>query len=157
MLTLSIDPGETTGLAVYNPEEERIFTYEVEAFDDFVDVLKEFACLIDTVIYESFHIAPAKLRSMSWDEPFPSLLIGSIRTVFKDTNVNLVSQQPSTKIAVSDRLYKRLVNDGPVTVDMFDDSTHTKDALLHLFYYLIHKEKNKAFIKTALEVAEECT
>lgn len=132
-MIVAFDPGENTGwVAAWISNDFKIEKIIggtiVRNFNDF-DVLKagfETSNKVITVIYETFHLYPSMSASMAWNSFYPCEVIGVIKFLFGQYEI--IGQAPSVKKYSGglDDIYKQLTG---VT-------EHTKDAYLHLKYYL---------------------
>ena len=130
---LVFDPGENTGwVAEETTEEGAVFLYGGTAVRDHRKVAELFDLYNPTmVVFERFNLYPGMAKTMSWNSFYPCEVIGVIRYLCQSRNIPFVEQAPSIK-KYSGGLDERWV--------MLRRSTevteHTKDAYLHLKYYL---------------------
>lgn len=88
------------------------------------------------VVFERFNLYPGMAKTMSWNSFYPCEVIGVIRYLCESRNIPYVEQAPSIKKfsgGLDDRW--RLLR------EHFEITEHTKDAYLHLKYYLRNRKK----------------
>lgn len=130
---LVFDPGESTG---WMYEDDNILSGGTAGKDH-----REIAKLIRTlapqvVVYESFKLYPGKAKSLSWNSFYPVEVIGVIKYICLDKNIEMVEQAPHVKKFAGgfDTAWESFKANVRVT-------EHTKDAYLHLRYYKRNKKE----------------
>lgn len=130
MRILAFDPGENTGWAY-------IDTGKLEHFDagtivrDFTGIESLIAFYSPhTVVYEAFRLYPGKAASMAWNDFYPVQVIGIIKFLCEKSGIQYVEQAASIKA------FSGGIDDRWVKYKAPDKTEHSKDAYLHLKYYL---------------------
>lgn len=133
---VALDPGATTGVALYWREERRVETTEVDDLAELWNCLNQWQPSL--IVYESFH----------WQQRHgvdfrPIEVIGIIKlwaSAYLDV-ASLVAQSPSQgKAFWSDDKLKRA---GVYSVG----SPHKRDATRHLLHYLTFTEGDKSWLQ----------
>lgn len=137
---LVFDPGENTGwVAQETYDDGRVVLRGGTAVRDHRLVAELFSIYNPTqVVFERFNLYPGMAKTLSWNSFYPCEVIGVIRYMCMSRNIPYVEQAPSIKKYSGglDDTWKVLRSNNEVT-------EHTKDAFLHLKYYLRNtKEKN---------------
>ena len=135
MRILVLDPGNSTGWVLYDSETKQ--TVGGTFKEDFLALQEVFeSCRPDLVIYESFALYPGLAKSMSWNTFYPCEIIGVIKYLAIKYMVNVKNQSPSVKKYAGKVNFK--------DIEGTNITIHTKDAYLHLAYYL-RIAKNEMF------------
>lgn len=100
LLILGIDPGGTTGLALLSIENKKATLVEASESKDVSAI--EYNWLLskaDHIIVEDFKVRPAKAKKgdFNWSSMETPKIIGSIQTLVKLLEKEVVLQQPSIK------------------------------------------------------------
>ena len=128
---LVFDPGESTGWVCqiadgtvlggtapkHHPAvEELLYKYEP-----------------DIVVMERFNLYPGMAKHLAWNSFYPCEVIGVIRNHCLKNSIQLVEQAPSVKKFAGSitEMWEKLRRTATTPV-----TEHTKDALMHLAYYL---------------------
>lgn len=133
MLILALDPGGTTGYAVYDSDDNRCLEIgQFKAWEDldFLIVSGSMWSPPDVVVYEDFRIYPSAAKSLSWQELIAPQVIGVIRYLCERHNVLCEAQMASYRKS-GNRPY---VGNAPTTY-------HERDALLHAIAYARRRER----------------
>lgn len=127
MKILVLDPGNSTGWVMYNSLTKQ--TVGGTFKEDFLALEILFAAYEpDLVIYESFALYPGLAKSMSWNTFYPCEVIGVIKYLSLVHMIEILDQNPSVKKYAGNVNFKDIEGEN-ITI-------HTKDAYLHLAYYL---------------------
>ena len=134
---LVFDPGENTGwVAQETYDDGRVVLRGGTAVRDHRKVIEILNTFSPTeVVFERFNLYPGMAKTLSWNSFYPCEVIGVIRAWCMLNSVPYVEQAPSIKKYSGglDEAWKLLRNTSVVT-------EHTKDAYLHLKYYLRNKK-----------------
>lgn len=132
MKILGVDPGKSTGLALIQVNEKKMELLALRTSTDslcldWLDLLKA----ADLLAVESFELRPQKARSGSfdWSDMLTPQVIGSVKTLAKMHEKEVVMQSPSVKpmgYAWSGQKYV------PKKAGV-----HQQDALAHASYYAV--------------------
>jgi len=129
---LSIDPGETTGYAIFKGGKLEQ-TGEIYVKKCGLSIIyHEFKLLsLDYVLIEDYKIYPNKLRSHVFDEVFTVKVIGAIEYMFQLRNIQLRFQMASAAKGFVDNAKLR-------AWDMWKIGTpHARDAIRNGAYWLL--------------------
>src|SRR5690606_30616147 len=106
-LVVGIDPGKTTGIAVFKDKGRFVMARELknmdagDAMNRLFDTLKDLAIMTDTLVLvcESFELYPGKAARLGWNRMIAPEIIGGVRALvpFLPANVELVFQRPAIK------------------------------------------------------------
>lgn len=132
MRILALDPGNHTGWVLYDTDTKLISGGTLgESFSK----VYELCTSADLIVYESFNLYPGMARSLAWNEFYPCQVIGVIKLACEQCSIKAVKQSPSVKKFAGDlnSLFDKLKKNSPNVTE------HTKDAFLHLKYYLIQE------------------
>jgi len=130
MRIMSFDPGESTGWIFVDGGRLRGGTV-VKDFQEIENLINFYNP--EVVVYESFRLYPGKANSMVWNDFYPVQVIGVILFICQQKKIPTVEQAASVK-KFSGGLDQRWI-------DCKDPKTeHTKDAYLHLKYYLLRSK-----------------
>lgn len=133
MKILVFDPGESTGWVFQNgdwltggtaPKDHR-------AVVDLIDTFQP-----DIIVMERFNLYPGKAASLSWNSFYPCEVIGVIRYCTLQYNIRLVEQAPSVK-----KYFGGFEQDWDDLKSRIKTTEHTKDAYMHLKYYLLNNKE----------------
>ena len=142
MIVATFDPGNHTGWVLYDTEIKHFINAGTLLEDDMpmsLDFLFELYD-IDVVVYETFNLYPALAKQLSWNSFYPVEVIGQIKLLAQQHRCkSIVGQQPSIKKfagqpSAEDIAYLRSLTKTEDFGGKFTE--HTKDAYLHLLYYL---------------------
>lgn len=128
---LSIDPGKTTGYALFDDNGVVNFMGKIEGEDKFLDQLESLVetHTIKTAIVEGFRNRPNNLVSMRSTNP-TSMHIGAITRVLRKKKILIVMQEASPALAIGLRFLG--VHEQYINKHVPDDVS----ALAHGTYYL---------------------
>ena len=135
------DPGENTGWVCEETwDDGRVTLVGGTAVRDHRKIAELFDIYYPThVVFERFNLYPGMAKTLSWNSFYPCEVIGVIRYLCQSRKIPYTEQAPSIKKysgGLDDR-WKQLRETCSVT-------EHTKDAYLHLKYYLRNKLKKRA-------------
>lgn len=139
---LAIDPGTTTGLAVYLPERKVIETRQIGP-EDHHEVLYKLCYQSDEIVCEDFNFRPNPgRRKIVLDS---KEYIGVVKLVNQQYGIPYRLQQPSqAKNLWDDKKLKALrLNGSPL---WSPGNPHAMDALRHLLYYLTVWKKDHSWV-----------
>lgn len=138
---LVFDPGENTGWVCYEQQDENLGFSIVggTAVRDHRKIAELFDIYNPTqVVFERFNLYPGMAKTLSWNSFYPCEVIGVIRYLCQSRNIPYVEQAPSIK------KYSGGLDDSWTRLRMRCYTTeHTKDAFLHLKYYLRNRKGKK--------------
>lgn len=137
MKILALDPGNSTGWVLYDTDTKKILGGTLG--ESFIEVWRRLD-FVDVIIYESFNLYPGAAKHMTRNEFYPCQVIGVIRLYGEmHKNVELVKQSPSVKKFAGglDEVWETVKRISGPTMTVVTE--HTKDAFLHLKYYLIQE------------------
>jgi hypothetical protein len=124
---MSFDPGNSTGWVRYDTESCK--TYGGTIKEDFKELdMVMWDTKPDIVIYEIFALYPGLAKSLSWNTFYPVEVIGVIKYIAQRIGCKIVEQSPSIKKFAGKVDFKEIRGE--------NITPHTKDAFLHLAYYL---------------------
>ena len=131
---LSVDPGETTGYAIF--KNGQLFkTGQIAVKEQgLVSIYKEFQTMyFDHIVIEDYRIYPSKLKDHSLNEVFTVKVIGAIELMFQ------IRQDPPKFIFQMATVPKSFVtNEKMAAWDMWAKSKpHAREAVRHGIYYLL--------------------
>lgn len=134
MRVLVLDPGESTGW-VFLDENGELFGGTANKCHLSVAQLFE-TFKPDTCVFERFNLYPSMAKSLAWNSFYPCEVIGVIRYICMVNNIRIIEQAPSIKKYAGgfDSMWDEFKANNKVT-------EHTKDAYLHLRYYLRNRKK----------------
>lgn len=124
MKILSFDPGETTGVCIFNnPKEYKTLSIGKD-FQSIHNIILE--TKPDLVVIEKFVLYPSKAKKLVWNEFYPSQIIGVIKFTCEKHKIPFIEQAAADKEYVN-YLGHTFSND------------HEKDAFGHAWfrYYTI--------------------
>lgn len=135
MFILALDPGNSTGYVTYRTEVGSNSLSGGTIFEDFESVFN-LCKQADLIVYETFNMYPGAAKHLVWNSFYPCQVIGVIELAAQMFMIPVVRQSPGIKKFSGglDKVWKGFVRRN------LDKTEHTKDAFLHLKYYLI-KEK----------------
>lgn len=134
---LAIDPGQTTGYALFDENGDSRFMGKIKGEDKFLDELELIvsANQITTIILEAYRNRPGLKNSHNnWSKNETSQHIGAIKRIARKAKVEVVEQEPSPCLPIGLKFLGMS--------DVYRDK-HVPDevsALAHGTYYL---RKNK--------------
>lgn len=133
MRILSIDPGKTSGVALFK-EGKLLETLEADE-NYLLDYITYFANEIDIVVIEAFVHYPWR-KNHAVHSYYTAELIGKIK---------LKASMHNLKVAIQPALIKKVVSDEVLKhfgfTKYLKKSSHIKDALRHGLYYLKYRKK----------------
>ncbi len=125
MRLLALDPGESTGWAIFQDAGIEDFgTLKKHEVEDWLIDQKP-----DVVVVEDYKIRPNKFNAHAWSSPYTLQLIGSIKTIFKMKGIQVILQQPSVKPVGYGLAGATYVKGKP--------NMHYLDAIAHGCFYLV--------------------
>lgn len=125
MKILAIDPGETSGVCIFeNPKKFKTLSIG-KSFKDIADLI--YKVKPDLVVYERFTLYPSHAKALVWDEMYTSQTIGVIRYVCELKEIPAHAQSASNKEYVVYPKNYKFSND------------HEKDAYGHAWYFYMKK------------------
>lgn len=140
MKILALDPGNHTGWVAYDTNTKALMGGTIG--ETFLGVWKPL-CKADVIVYETFNLYPGAAKHLTRNEFYPCQVIGVIR-LFGEINkdVKLIKQSPSVKKFAGglDEVWEKAKQTSELVG--YTVSEHTKDAFLHLKYYLIQEGLN---------------
>jgi hypothetical protein len=140
-MILAVDPGHTTGLAIYVKRQHDTFEVHgrVNAYMYLERMISTMDPGTDTVVCESYRITVQTARlSQQFDALY---LIGVIEFLCLTHNIPLVMQAPSSKSFASDNKLEHLGWYHPSA------GGHRNDASRHLLYYLVTEERDALILQ----------
>lgn len=137
MKLLALDPGNSTGWVLYDTDTGEIKGGTIgESFHEVYDRCKG----IDVIIYETFNLYPGAAKHLTRNEFYPCQVIGVIKLYGeRHPEAKIVKQAPSVKKFAGEPGYLFGMVRKNSTQTMTCVTEHTKDAFLHLKYYLIQE------------------
>lgn len=138
---LSIDPGETTGWALF--VDGRLFDKGQISHRDLQEMSSAVHELFTihsptSVVVEDYKVYGAKAKTHSWSSLFTPKLLGAIEFICNFRKVPLVMQMASSKQFCTDEKLKQWKYYGKA-------QPHANDAIRHGCYFLLfHKRRRKA-------------
>ena len=134
---LAIDPGETTGYAIYKNgkiicEEIQVGLHNLKQIWDLID-----SCKLDVVVCEDYIIYGSKAKMHAWNKLVTPQIIGAIRLSCELLKVPLYMQMASTA--------KGFCNDTKLKEWGFwiKGHDHSRDAIRHVIYFLLFHNERK--------------
>lgn len=143
-LVVGIDPGKTTGIAVFNDKGRFVMARELKNMDAsdamvrLYDTLQHLAITTNTLVLicESFELYPGKATRLGWNRMIAPEIIGGVRALapLLPGNVELVFQRPAIK--------QLPVLDNNILLpslgfDVVERVPHAADAARHVVYWLL--------------------
>lgn len=131
---LVFDPGESTGWVLQDNTGELLGGTAKKNHLEIAGLIERYAP--DVVVLETFHLYPGMAKSLSWNSFYPVEVIGVIKYLCMRLGISVVEQSPSIKRYAGgfDARWYELAKSTPTT-------EHTKDAYLHLKYYLLRRRQ----------------
>jgi len=129
MHLLSLDPGNTTGWAVFNAERHELLQAGADKLTLY-QLYKMIASTIpDEIVYESFRLYASKSDTMINNDFYPSQLIGVIKLYAEQFQVPIITQSAAKGKAIwkDDKLIK---------FGYSHNIIHARDAIRHGLTYL---------------------
>lgn len=136
---LVFDPGESTGWC-YAPDSEKNMVCGGTARKNHLEVVNLIRTVApNIVVLERFNLYPQKAKSLSWNSFYPCEVIGAIKVVCMELNIQVVEQAPGVK-----KYFGGFQSDWdtigflPVQLESFSKGVteHTKDAYMHYKYFM---------------------
>ena len=127
---LVFDPGENTGWVYHDSDGKVAGGTTVRSHIAIAEMIDRI--MPDVVVFERFNLYPGKAASLSWNTFYPCEVIGVIRYCCQKESIPIVEQAPSDKRYAGnlDARWVRLKGECPNVTE------HTKDAYIHLLFYL---------------------
>lgn len=133
MTYLAIDPGGTTGWALFNDQGEVTGIGKIKGHDDFLDWLEEQTP--DTVILENYKVGRSGNQFTNSFSDVPTLqLIGAIKRHIRKNKITLIEQSPNDMYMGLKYLGLYSLYRGGKTARHVPDE---QSALAHGTYYLV--------------------
>ncbi len=133
---LSLDPGDTTGWAVFNTETNKLIKYGATKFTPLAlfDLLNLYEP--EQIVYERFSLYAHKAESQINSEFYTVQLIGVIKLYCELMHITPIVQSAAVGKSIwSDQMLKKF--------NYHSDSKHSRDATRHVLTYLkIHRVDN---------------
>lgn len=128
-----LDPGENTGWVCQTTYEDG--NKKLTGGTSVRSHIELFQMLVDAaptvIVFERFNLYPGMAQTMSWNSFYPCEAIGVIKLYSQLYEVEIVAQAPSIK------KYSGGLDDRWIALRKSCEVTeHTKDAYLHLKYFL---------------------
>lgn len=143
MITISFDPGETTGVAVF--DDDKVYSWDQIPMDKILDFLSD-EPKPDVVIYENFQLLPHKAKALIGSKFETIQVIGMIKAYAHRHGAELIEQRPGIKsIAEMWTGVKPPKN---------HKQSHKVDAYNHGAYYLCRIGVMKTELEKSFEVKE---
>lgn len=135
--TLVFDPGENTGWVAQEVYEDgRVVLRGGTVVRDHRQVVELFDIYHPTqVVFERFNLYPGMAKTLSWNSFYPCEVIGVIKYLCRSRNIPWTEQAPSIK-----KYSGGLDENWKILRSCCEVTEHTKDAFLHLKYYLRNKK-----------------
>lgn len=133
MRVLAIDPGKTSGIALFK-NSKIIETLEADE-DYLLNYITYFVDEIDVVVVEKFLHYPWK-KNYVVHPYYTAELIGKIKLKASMYKIRVVMQPASIKKVVNDEVLKHFK-----LTKYLKGSSHIKDAIRHGLYYLKYRKK----------------
>lgn len=144
MNILCLDPGNHTGWCLYNDSNGSIIGGTIMEQDTWRYLYVLFTELQpDMVVIESFNLYPGMAQHMAWNSFYPVEVIGAVHYLCHRYGIPYVMQKPSVKKyagKLKPELVEAIKEHSSLVVKVMPGAEpfmeHTKDAILHLQYYL---------------------
>lgn len=147
MVILTFDPGESTGWICATFESGTLIDIKGgTAPSDHRRVAEIIEVNVpDVIVLESFKLYPklAQNGTMNWNSFYPCEVIGVIKYVAQIKKIPVVQQSPSVK-RFSGGIHVQMWKSVRKITDITE---HTKDAFLHLRYYMRNNKDFIAYVK----------
>ena len=127
MTILAFDPGESTGWVCRKNGFIEGGTVK-KSFETIEYLFNSYRPQI--VVYETFALYPSLAKSLAWNTMYPCEVIGVIKFLAEKHNIKWYDQPASCKKYAGKVSLK--------DVRGIEKTGHTKDALIHLQYFLTH-------------------
>lgn len=133
LLIIGLDPGGTTGVAVFNEKRMEF----VKLAEIRVDELRELFRLMEEyrpnlVIVEEFALYPWKAKSLSFDRMIPAQVIGAVKAWCHDKGITVTEQPAAARKMVSNDVVKKMG-----VLKMGRGKHHARDAARHVLWYCL--------------------
>ncbi len=138
-MLMGVDPGGTTGVAVFDEDSVR-FTKLLEVkFDEIgrmFDIIGTYKPSV--VVIEAFKLYPWRAKTMSWNSMAAAQVIGVVKACCIEQRIPIVEQPASVRKTIAEPAIQRtgLVNLGR-------GKRHAKDAALHVLWYFAKTYPNR--------------
>lgn len=120
------DPGDTTGICIFNDEFQPIKFMQL-SLDDLMEWVMETDMKFDLVGYETFVVFRQKAHTQVGSKMKVSQAIGVIKMLAKKNKAELIAQKPDIKPIA--------LKWSGITLPSQHSQTHQWDAFLHGYYY----------------------
>ena len=134
MRVVAIDPGETTGIAVYDSEwaeQPPLWTTSVQGQMNAIEIIKrELSFDADLLVIEEFRISAGTARKSRGGSNTAIEIIGAAKWLAHCAVVPVRMQSPSSVMGF-------MTNDKLRRLGFYVPNDHARDAVRHLAYYLI--------------------
>jgi hypothetical protein len=148
MRILAIDPGPTTGFALFNRGAWDVWEEEVGNYADFANAIEAMLTAETLIICERFQFLHENRDRMKIDFT-PAELVGVIKFVAGNTdNAGLVMQNPSVAVGRT-----AFWGDGPggnaklkKLKLWFEGKKHGRDAVRHILWYITFTRKDDYYL-----------
>ena len=122
---LAIDPGETSGVCIFNtPNEYKTLSIK-KSLVDVANIILD--TKPDVLVFERFALYPTHAKSLVWDEMYTSQTIGVIKYICEINNIKYFTQSASDKEYV---VYPK---------DYTFPNDHERDAYGHAWFFYMNK------------------
>ncbi len=135
MYVISLDPGDTTGVAILDIYDGDLYCFTVKGVEDLHRAVKFRtktlkSDLVHAIVCEDFILRPNRAQYLSGNKLVALRMIGAAELLAVLYGTRIVSQQPSIKQAWPD---KRLLE---YYTHVRRLNAHERDALRHLYCFL---------------------
>lgn len=130
---VSIDPGETTGLAFWS--DGRLVEARQEALWDMVDELADTHERYGLFVVEDWRLYPWELKSLAWDACRTARAIGALELITRLHGIRLVLQPAKIKEAAE------AAGAAELFLSPLHENRHLNDAIRHGVYYLAQQRR----------------
>lgn len=142
MKWLTIDPGETTGWALW--EDNRCVDFGMDPMDAFIEMLQDSCYVvggdyphnggpwhgIGAIVCEDWALYPDKLPSLGWDKCRTARAIGKIELIARNAGIGLVLQPAAIKTKALAAAAEGIF------ASPRHENRHSNDAKMHGVYWL---------------------
>ena len=147
MRILALDPGEATGWAWGDLDENGDLTVGASGWDPWKSVVMHLAQkqvlasqrTYDTLVYETWRLRGSSAKQLIGSDMQSSQCVGCIKLCGWLSGARIVGQEPAIKDVID------AIMGGPAAYLPASPVDHNKDALRHL-YMFAYKEKNRGTI-----------
>lgn len=144
-IVVALDPGETTGFAVFRGVELIEFGQLIPGYKDPSESAKLIDALIkrakaDLVVYESYRVYSFKTDSHAWNEMYTSQVIGTIRFM---CNTGVPEMKVIPTFPQTAQVAKQFVTDEKLKAwNMYArGQKHARDAIRHGCWFILFGEE----------------